>query len=41
MGCGISAERDVWDRRNAEIENQLIQDKVAQRNEIKILLLGE
>ncbi|KAF2626976.1 G protein alpha subunit [Macroventuria anomochaeta] len=40
MGCGMSVEEDVRERRNAEIESQLIQDKVAQRNEIKILLLG-
>ena len=41
MGCGASKEDNTGKARNDEIENQLRRDKMAQRNEIKMLLLGE
>lgn len=41
MGCGGSKEDTAGKARNDEIENQLKRDKMAQRNEIKMLLLGE
>lgn len=41
MGCGPSKEDNAGKARNDEIENQLKRDKMAQRNEIKMLLLGE
>jgi hypothetical protein len=41
MGCVLSAEEAFKERRNAQVENQLIQDTIAQRNEVKVLLLGE
>jgi guanine nucleotide-binding protein G(i) subunit alpha len=40
MGCGASKEDTAGKARNDEIENQLKRDKMAQRNEIKMLLLG-
>lgn len=40
MGCGMSTEDKDGKARNDEIENQLKRDKLAQRNEIKMLLLG-
>lgn len=40
MGCGASKEDNAGKARNDEIENQLKRDKMAQRNEIKVLLLG-
>jgi predicted NAD-dependent protein-ADP-ribosyltransferase YbiA (DUF1768 family) len=40
MGCGMSAEEKEGKARNEEIENQLKRDKMMQRNEIKMLLLG-
>ena len=40
MGCGASKEDNTGKARNDEIENQLKRDKMAQRNEIKMLLLG-
>jgi len=42
MGCGASKEDGAaaGKARNDEIENQLKRDKMAQRNEIKMLLLG-
>lgn len=40
MGCGASKEDNAGKARNDEIENQLKRDKLAQRNEIKMLLLG-
>lgn len=40
MGCGISQEEKDGKARNEEIENQLKRDKMLQRNEIKMLLLG-
>jgi guanine nucleotide-binding protein subunit alpha len=40
MGCGASKEDSAGKARNDEIENQLKRDKMAQRNEIKMLLLG-
>jgi hypothetical protein len=40
MGCGASKEDTAGKVRNDEIENQLKRDKMAQRNEIKMLLLG-
>lgn len=41
MGCGMSTEDKEGKARNEEIENQLKRDKMMQRNEIKMLLLGE
>ncbi len=41
MGCGASKEDNAGKVRNDEIENQLKRDKMAQRNEIKMLLLGK
>lgn len=40
MGCGQSAEDKEGKQRNEEIENQLKKDRMTQRNEIKMLLLG-
>ena len=40
MGCGMSTEEKEGKARNEEIENQLKRDKMLQRNEIKMLLLG-
>lgn len=40
MGCGMSTEDKEGKARNEEIENQLKRDKMNQRNEIKMLLLG-
>lgn len=40
MGCGMSTEDKEGKARNEEIENQLKRDKMLQRNEIKMLLLG-
>ena len=40
MGCGASKEDTAGKVRNDEIETQLKRDKMAQRNEIKMLLLG-
>ncbi|OAL17721.1 hypothetical protein AYO22_11377 [Fonsecaea multimorphosa] len=40
MGCGASKEDTAGKARNDEIDNQLKRDKMAQRNEIKMLLLG-
>ncbi|OJJ80911.1 guanine nucleotide-binding protein subunit alpha gpaA [Aspergillus glaucus CBS 516.65] len=40
MGCGMSTEDKEGKQRNEEIENQLKRDKMMQRNEIKMLLLG-
>lgn len=40
MGCGLSTEEKEGKARNEEIENQLKRDKMLQRNEIKMLLLG-
>ena len=37
----MSAEEREGKQRNEEIENQLKRDKLMQRNEIKMLLLGE
>lgn len=41
MGCGMSTEEKEGRARNEEIENQLKKDRLSQRNEIKMLLLGE
>lgn len=41
MGCGMSTEEKEGKQRNEEIENQLKRDKLMQRNEIKMLLLGQ
>lgn len=41
MGCGMSTEEREGKARNEEIENQLKRDKMMQRNEIKMLLLGQ
>lgn len=41
MGCGMSTEEKEGKARNEEIENQLKRDRMAQRNEIKMLLLGK
>ena len=40
MGCGLSVEEKEGRQRNEEIENQLRKDRMSQRNEIKMLLLG-
>jgi guanine nucleotide-binding protein subunit alpha len=40
MGCGMSTEEKEGKQRNEEIENQLKKDRMATRNEIKMLLLG-
>lgn len=40
MGCGQSTEDKEGKQRNEEIENQLKKDRMMQRNEIKMLLLG-
>jgi hypothetical protein len=40
MGCGMSTEEKEGKARNEEIENQLKKDRLMQRNEIKMLLLG-
>lgn len=40
MGCGMSTEEKEGKARNEEIENQLKKDRMMQRNEIKMLLLG-
>ncbi|KAK9455453.1 guanine nucleotide binding protein, alpha subunit [Dipodascopsis uninucleata] len=40
MGCGMSTEDVEGKARNDEIENQLKRDRMNQRNEIKMLLLG-
>ncbi len=41
MGCGMSSEDKEGKARNEEIESQLKKDKMLQRNEIKMLLLGK
>ena len=41
MGCGMSTEDKEGRARNEEIENQLRRDRMMQRNEIKMLLLGK
>lgn len=40
MGCGLSTEDKEAKIRHDKIETQLKRDKLVQRNEIKILLLG-
>ena len=40
MGCGMSTEEKEGKQRHEEIENQLKRDKLLQRSEIKMLLLG-
>lgn len=40
MGCGMSTEEKEGKARNDEIENELKKDRMMQRNEIKMLLLG-
>lgn len=40
MGCGMSTEEKEGKLRNEEIENTLKKDRMMQRNEIKMLLLG-
>lgn len=43
MGCGSSKQKhqtEEW-HRNREIEHGIEHDKIAQRKEVKILLLGE
>jgi len=40
MGCGMSTEDKEGKQRNEEIENQLKKDRMMQKNEIKMLLLG-
>ncbi|KAI4138110.1 MAG: hypothetical protein L6R35_007166 [Caloplaca aegaea] len=40
MGCGMSTEEKEGKQRNEEIENQLKRDRLSQRSEIKMLLLG-
>lgn len=41
MGCGMSTDDKEGKQRNEQIENQLKKDKMMQRNEIKMLLLGK
>jgi len=41
MGCGMSTEDKEGKQRNEEIEIQLKKDRLLQRNEIKMLLLGK
>jgi len=41
MGCGMSSEDKEGKVKNEQIENQLKKDKMMQRNEIKMLLLGK
>lgn len=41
MGCGMSTEEREGKARNDEIENELKKDRMMQRNEIKMLLLGK
>lgn len=41
MGCTQSTEDKEGKARNEEIETQLKKDKMSQRNEIKMLLLGK
>lgn len=41
MGCGMSSEEKEGRQRNAEIDNQIRNDRLMQRNEIKMLLLGK
>jgi guanine nucleotide-binding protein G(i) subunit alpha len=41
MGCTQSTEDKEGKARNEEIESQLKKDKMSQRNEIKMLLLGK
>lgn len=41
MGCGMSSEDTTGKQRNEEIDNQLKKDKMMQKNEIKMLLLGK
>ncbi|KAK9351640.1 guanine nucleotide binding protein, alpha subunit [Lipomyces doorenjongii] len=40
MGCAMSTEDVAGKARNDEIENQIKRDRILQRNEIKMLLLG-
>ena len=40
MGCGMSTEEKEGKQRHEEIENQLKKDRMMQKNEIKMLLLG-
>lgn len=40
MGCGMSTEDKQGRIRHEEIESQLRRDRLSQRNEIKMLLLG-
>jgi guanine nucleotide-binding protein G(i) subunit alpha len=40
MGCGMSTEEKESRARNEEIENQIKKDRLMQKNEIKMLLLG-
>jgi len=41
MGCGMSTDDKEGKQKNEQIENQLKKDKMMQRNEIKMLLLGK
>ena len=40
MGCGMSTEEKEGKMRHEQIENTLKKDRMMQRNEIKMLLLG-
>jgi len=40
MGCGVSKEEKAGNERNAEIETQIRRDRLMQKNEVKMLLLG-
>lgn len=41
MGICQSAEQNESRKRNAEIENQLKKEKLEQKTEVKMLLLGK
>jgi guanine nucleotide-binding protein G(i) subunit alpha len=40
MGCLVSSEEKEHKQRNDDIEAALKKEKLAQRNEVKMLLLG-
>ena len=40
MGCGMSTEEKEGKLRNEQIESTIKRDRIMQRNEIKMLLLG-
>lgn len=40
MGICLSAEQKAEKKRNADINSQIKKDKISQKNEVKMLLLG-